>query len=256
MSCIKQKPRLERGLETWYDESVSFSCALFRDGIVSPFLLIFVMQDPLRESVLERPERQLPEKEETVLGSFFELVKVFLFAAVIIIPVKVFLFQPFFVQGSSMEPNFSDGDYLIVSEFGYKTTEVRLGDNLHFSVDAFRDPKRLDVVVFRYPKDPSTYFIKRVIGLPGETVEIKNSKVFIYNTEHPSGFQIDEGAFLPRGVVTPETLKVTLREGEFFVLGDNRQASYDSRSIGPIDETKIIGRVGIRIWPFSALGLH
>ncbi len=214
------------------------------------------MSDSFREQDPERLTGELPEKEETVLGSFFELVKVFLFAALIIIPVKVFLFQPFFVQGSSMEPNFSDGDYLIVSEFGYKTTEVRLGDNLHFSVEAFRDPKRLDVIVFRYPKDPSTFFIKRVIGLPGETVEIKNSKVFIFNEEHPSGFQIDESGFLPKGVTMSETLKVTLGKGEFFVLGDNRQASYDSRAIGPIDEKKIIGRVGVRVWPFSVQGFH
>ncbi|MFZ1720586.1 MAG: signal peptidase I [Candidatus Moraniibacteriota bacterium] len=182
-------------------------------------------------------------------GSFFELLKVLLFAAVIIIPVKTFFFQPFFVEGASMEPSFFGGDYLIVNEFGYKTTDIRLGDTLDFSVRPFRELLRFDAVVFRYPRNPSQYFIKRVIGLPGETVQIKDSRVTIYNKEHPNGFALDDHSYLLPRVITTDMAAVELKPKEYFVLGDNRQNSYDSRVIGPIPENKIIGKVLMRMWP-------
>lgn len=189
-------------------------------------------------------------------GSFFELVKVMLFAAIIIIPVKTFFFQPFFVEGASMEPSFSGGDYLIVNEFGYKTTDIRLGDTLNFSVHPFRDLVRFDAVVFRYPRNPSQYFIKRIIGLPGETVQIKDSRVTIYNKEHPNGFLLDDRSYLSPRVVTTDMAAVELKSDEYFVLGDNRPNSYDSRVIGPIPENKIIGKVSVRVWPFTGAGMY
>lgn len=189
-------------------------------------------------------------------SSFFELLKVLVFAAIIIIPVKTFFFQPFFVEGASMEPSFSGGDYLIVNEFGYKTTDVRLGDNLDFSVKPFRELSRFDAVVFKYPRNPSQYFIKRIIGLPGETIQIKNSQITIYNAEHPTGFLLDDKMFLSPRTVTAETIMTELKPDEYFVMGDNRPNSYDSRAIGPIPEDKIIGRVSVRVWPFTGASVY
>src|SRR3989339_174157 len=95
----------------------------------------------------------------------FEVIKVVLISLAIIIPVRYFLIQPFYVKGASMEPNFFDHEYLIINEIGYRLAK----------------PQRGDIVVFRYPKDPRQYFIKRVIGLPGETMRIKDGKVFVIN---------------------------------------------------------------------------
>jgi signal peptidase I len=170
------------------------------------------------------------------MKSFFafiwEIVKVALIAIVIVIPIRTFLFQPFLVKGESMEPNFHSGDYLIVDQLSYH----------------LREPKRGEVVVFKYPKDPSQRYIKRIIGLPGETVEIKDGKVFI------SGAFLEELDYLPGSVFTPQRdfKAITLDKDQYFVLGDNRQGSFDSRIWGPLPKENIIGKVFIRAWPFTA----
>lgn len=193
------------------------------------------------------------EAEEDVyygVGSFlWELVKVFFWALVIIVPIRVFLLQPFFVQGASMEPNFKDGDYLIVNELGFKETNVGFKDKVLFNVDSFREMKRGDIVVFRYPRQPQQFFIKRVIGLPGEEVRVANGKVMIINKDHPEGFILDESGYLPAGLVTTGSVDRKLSSDEYFVLGDNRQASHDSRAWGPVPKNDVIGRVLIRAWP-------
>ncbi|KKP93871.1 MAG: Signal peptidase I, partial [Candidatus Moranbacteria bacterium GW2011_GWE1_36_7] len=184
------------------------------------------------------------------VGSFlWEVLKVFLWALAIIVPIRVFLFQPFFVQGASMESNFKDGDYLIVNEFGYKKTSLDFAGKHFFTVNSFRELNRADVVVFRYPKDPKQFFIKRVIGLPGEKVKVESGVVTIYNAEHPDGFLLDEKAYLPAGLITNNPATVQLKADEYFVLGDNRQASHDSRVWGPLPEKDVIGKVLIRAWP-------
>jgi signal peptidase I len=194
-----------------------------------------------------------PDDEESLTtGQFFlEMVKVFILAAVIIIPVRVFLFQPFFVQGQSMQPNFEDGEYLVVNEFGYKKTPVAFGETEFFTVSSFRDLSRQEPIVFRSLQKEGQYLIKRVIGLPGESVKIENSKVMIGNSVHPEGFVLDESAYLGKTVVTTDMKAVTLAPDEYFVLGDNRPHSHDSRFFGPIKEDVIIGRVLIRAWPVS-----
>ncbi|MEK9151532.1 MAG: signal peptidase I [Patescibacteria group bacterium] len=189
-------------------------------------------------------------------GLLLEMVKVFLLAVVVIIPVRVFLFQPFFVQGSSMEPNFEDGQYLVISEFGYKQTDFDFSESLSFTVDAFKTIERQDVTVFRYPKNPEQFFIKRVIGLPGEAVEIRRGKVIVSNAIHPDGFVLDESAYIGTGTLTQDMPRVALADDEYFVMGDNRMASYDSRSIGPINKDKIIGRVLLRAWPVGRFSLY
>ncbi len=134
-----------------------------------------------------------------------------------------------------MEPNFENGDYLIVDEISYK----------------LREPQRGEVVVFKYPNDTSQRYIKRIIGLPGETVVIENNKVEISNQE--GNKILDESTYLSLSTFTPGNIRVTLGEDEYFVLGDNRPSSSDSRRWGTLPKEDIIGRVYIRAWPFAAL---
>jgi len=165
----------------------------------------------------------------------WEIFKIVIIALIIVVPIRYFLFQPFFVKGQSMEPNFENGDYLIINELSYR----------------FQDPKRGDVVVFRYPYNPSQRYIKRIIGLPGETLEIHDNKVIIYSEGKTQ--VLDETAYLSPGVLTTGELRVRLDENEYFVLGDNRTFSSDSRSWGLLKRGNIIGKVFLRAWPFTAL---
>jgi signal peptidase I len=135
-----------------------------------------------------------------------------------------------------MLPTFSDGEYLIVDELSYR---------LH-------DPKRGDVIIFKYPKDPSKYFIKRIIGLPGEKIAIEGKKIIITNSEHPDGLMLTE-PYINNG--TESHLSVTLGEGEYFVLGDNRSASSDSRVWGSVPKKLIIGRALIRLTPIREISI-
>ncbi|NTW14830.1 MAG: signal peptidase I [Candidatus Moranbacteria bacterium] len=190
--------------------------------------------------------------EDLGAGQFFlEMVRIFVLAAVIIIPVRVFLFQPFFVQGSSMVPNFHDGEYLVVNEFGYKRTDVGLTDHPIFSVKPFRKLVRQEPIVFRSPQKEDLYLIKRVIGLPGETVRIERGKVVISDDAHPDGWTLDESAYLASSVVTTDMKPVTLGPDQYLVLGDNRMNSLDSRIFGPIDGDLVIGEVLLRAWPIT-----
>jgi len=139
-----------------------------------------------------------------------------------------------------MEPNFYDKEYLIIDEIGYR----------------FHEPARGDIVVFRYPLDPQEFFIKRIIGLPGEKIQFKNGFIYIYNQAYPNGFQLEE-SYLPQDLRTYALNEdvITLSDSQFFVLGDNRDASKDSRSFGPVDKKFITGRVLLRGWPFSRITL-
>ncbi len=169
-------------------------------------------------------------------GTFIiEIIKVIVISLAIIIPVRYFLIQPFYVSGASMEPSFYDNEYLVIDEISYR----------------FSEPERGDIIVFRYPENPSQFFIKRVIGLPGEEVEIRNGYVLIYNEEYPRGIKLDETEYLAESIVTPGSSKTELKDGEYFVMGDNREQSLDSRKIGPITEKDIVGRTWLRAWPFS-----
>jgi len=202
----------------------------------------------------EKNKSNNPAENYSGVGAFIlEIVKVFLMALIIIMPIRIFLFQPFFVQGASMEPNFENNQYLIVNEFGYKQTLAKIANLKLFTVKPFKEMKRQTVVVFRYPKKLDQFFIKRVIGLPGEKVEIKNNQVIIYNDKNPEGFVLDERAYLPGNVRTVWDYSIKLKEKEYFVLGDNRMFSSDSRSWGPVPEEDIIGKVLLRAWPMDKL---
>lgn len=196
-----------------------------------------------------------PENEEQVyygVGSFlWEVVKLFVLVAVIMLPIRTFLFQPFRVQGASMQPNFQNNDYLIVNELTYKQTDVKLLGTHLFTVNATKVLKRGEVVVFRYPKNPEQYFIKRVVGLPGEQIKIVDGRVKIFSQGNPEGEILDESAYLPKGLITSGTVELTLSQDQYFVLGDNRANSSDSRVWGPLPKNDVIGKVLIRAWPFS-----
>lgn len=167
-----------------------------------------------------------------------EIVQIVVIAAAIIIPVRYFLVQPFVVRGASMEPTFVDREYLLVDEISYR---------LH-------EPTRGEVVVFRYPLDPSEFFIKRVVGLPGDTVDIRNGKVIVTNAEHPEGVVLDE-FYLDSVYGSGLESHAVLNPNEYFLLGDNRGASLDSRNFGPVKEEFFIGKVWVRGWPLKRFGV-
>lgn len=162
----------------------------------------------------------------------FEILKIVAIAALIVLPIRYFLFQPFFVRGASMEPNFQNLDYLIIDEISYR----------------LREPERGEVVVFKYPQDPSSRFIKRIIGLPGENIKIEEGKVFI---KEEGEFKLLEEPYLPDSTTTTGDMQVFLEKDEYFVLGDNRTFSSDSRRWGSLSRDKIVGRVFLRLLPFS-----
>jgi len=170
----------------------------------------------------------------------FELIKVVVISLIIIIPIRYFLIQPFYVKGASMEPNFYDHEYLIIDEITYR----------------FKSPIRGDIIVFRYPRNPQEYFIKRIVGLPGEKIQIKNGNVKIYNSQYPDGTILDE-SYLQSGTKTYSLHEdiITLGDEEFFVLGDNRNSSKDSRSFGAVSKSFLSGRVLFRGWPFNRISL-
>ncbi len=164
------------------------------------------------------------------LVALLEVAEVAAIAVVSVIAVRHFVVQPFLVSGESMVPNFHNGDYLLIDEFTYR----------------LRDPKRGEVIVFR--REDSTSFIKRVLGLPGERVHIEGGKVTIFNSEHPDGFLLEEG-YLPATTTTDGVRDVALGQQEYYMLGDNREFSFDSRRWGPMEEDAIVGRVAARLWP-------
>ncbi|MEK9209277.1 MAG: signal peptidase I [Patescibacteria group bacterium] len=167
--------------------------------------------------------------------NIWEIIKFVVVALLIILPIRFWVVQPFIVSGSSMVPNFSNGDYLIIDEFSYH----------------FISPRRGEVVILKFANEP--YFIKRVVGLPGETVEIKAGRVYIHNNQYPEGLLLDE-SYLKDAPTYPD-LKETLASDEYFVLGDNRISSADSRIWGSAKKDSIIGRTFIRLWPAKTIGV-
>ncbi len=163
------------------------------------------------------------EEMKKFWSSAWEILEVVLISVVTVFIIRNFLAQPFLVSGASMEPNFSNGNYLIIDEVTYR----------------FRDPELGEVIVFRYPKDRSVFFIKRIVGLPGERVVVKNSKVTVYRN--------GEAVFSESG--TSGAADVVLEDRQYFVLGDNRYNSFDSRNWGPATREDIIGVARIKVFP-------
>ena len=165
----------------------------------------------------------------------WEFIQVIIIAAIIVFPIRYFIFQPFIVKGDSMVPNFHSGDYLIVDELSYR----------------FSTPSRGDVVVFHYPLQESERFIKRVIGLPGETVEVKDGKITITSKDGKNSMVLNEQLYLPNLLFTDGKSNITLKDDEYFVMGDNRQFSYDSRAWGILPKKELIGKASLRLFPIN-----
>lgn len=164
-----------------------------------------------------------------------ELFRFLVIAAIIVMPIRFFIMQPFVVSGSSMDPTFHNKEYLITDKLTY---------NLH-------EYKRGDVVVLKLPSENDKHLLKRLIGLSGDTVTLEtNGNITIKNTTHPQGFTVYE-SYLENH--DGYNLTITIPEGKVFVLGDNRPVSYDSRAWGLLDEDKLVGRVYLRLWPLNKI---
>ena len=168
------------------------------------------------------------EKKELSLLSFILIV------IAIVVPVRLFIAKPFIVSGTSMSPTFESWHYLIIDQVTYR----------------LREPARGEVIVMRYPLDESRYFIKRIIGLPGETVIIEGTIVTIKNAQYPEGFQLTE-PYVAEMNKSENHIVTQLADGEYFVLGDNRGASADSRYWGMLPKRDIVGRAYLRLFPFT-----
>lgn len=168
----------------------------------------------------------------------WDILKTIAVVIVLFLIIRFYVVQPFIVEGKSMEPTLSPYEYLIIEKISYR---------LH-------PPSRGDIIVFDYPKNPKIKFIKRVIALPGEKIVIKKGKVFIYNEMHPEGVQLQEN-YLPSFSETSGNISLTLKEDEYFVLGDNRENSSDSRTWGALLRKNIVGRACIILFPFNKMGL-
>jgi len=183
------------------------------------------------------PTPPVTPPQKTGTGYFlWEIIKFAAISVAIVAPIRLFIVSPFIVSGASMEPTFDTGHYLIVDEISYR----------------FEKPERGDVVVFRYPGDPGKFLIKRIVGLPGETVLINHGDVIIKNEQFPAGIPLSEPYIeFPR---ESESLTTTLTPDEYFVMGDNRNNSADSRLWGPLPAEYITGRALVRLFPISKIG--
>ena len=171
-------------------------------------------------------------------STILENIRFLLIIFAIVIPVRMFIAQPFLVRGDSMLPTFVNKDYLIVDEISYR----------------FKNPGRGDVVVFRMPDaKEKRYLIKRIIGLPGETLIFNGSSISVKNTDHPKEFTLTEPYITPGSFSTGS--EITLDDQSYFVMGDNRPNSYDSRSWGALDKEYLVGRVILRMYHFDTLGI-
>lgn len=171
-------------------------------------------------------------------GALTDIVKFALIALLIVVPIRWFVAQPFIVKGASMEPTFQNGDYLIVDQLSYR----------------FQEPERGDVIIMRYPKDPTVFFIKRVIGLPNETVELVGEHVIIRRDGDSPSLTLDQ-SFLDPARASEAYGTYALGPDEYFVMGDNRDASSDSRSWGPLPKKNVIGHALLRLLPVAHAAL-
>ncbi|MGI9118055.1 MAG: signal peptidase I [Minisyncoccia bacterium] len=195
------------------------------------------MEDKQNKEIEQTQAQVQTETKPTFKEEVKEFIRFFIIALAIIIPIRLYIMQPFVVSGLSMFPTFHDKDYLIIDKLSYE-----LGT-----------PHRGDVVVFQYPGDPSKYFIKRMVGLPGDRVVITAGKVTIYNTQHPEGLKLDETTYVPDPQL--DTIEKTVPENSYYVMGDNRKESYDSRSWGFVPKKLLTGRAFLRLYPFNAINI-
>ena len=179
---------------------------------------------------------RLPTTQGKKENFFKEIIKFALLAVVIVLPIRLFIAQPFIVSGGSMDPTFADKQYLIVDQISYR----------------FEDPQRGDVIIFRYPLNIKKFFIKRIIGLPSETIEVRGSKVAVTDKETEKIFTLNE-PYIDSRKSRNDQVSITLKDDEYFVMGDNRTESNDSRIWGPLKHSLIIGRPFVRLFPIGKI---
>lgn len=182
-------------------------------------------------------EETRPSQNKTLGENILEFVRFVFIVLIIVVPIRAFVAQPFIVSGHSMDPTFADGEYLIVDEISYR----------------FHAPARGDVIVFRPPQDENRFYIKRVIGLPGETVTIEGATVIIQNESGDESFPLEEPYIQKPGRDGKRSW--TLKNDEYFVMGDNRRESSDSRSWGALPEHEIVGRAYLRLLPLRSIDI-
>ncbi|MCX6753912.1 MAG: signal peptidase I [Candidatus Nomurabacteria bacterium] len=178
----------------------------------------------------------VPEKSKfkKFLEDGWDLLKFAIIALAVVIPIRMWIAQPFVVSGESMYPTFDNGQYLIVDEISYILGSAHRGD----------------VVIFRYPGDTKRFFIKRIIGLPNEKITIVNGEITITNKDHPDGFKMVEPYINEKEFTGGE---YTTKDNEYFVMGDNRNRSSDSRTWGILPQKLMIGKAFLRLIPFSTV---
>jgi signal peptidase I len=171
------------------------------------------------------------------LGAFFlDILEVVVFAIAIFLFVYLLILRPHKIKGASMEPNYPDGEYLLTEKISYYR----------------QNPQRGDVVVFKPPVTEDDEFIKRVIGVPGETISFQNGKVYVNNQELEESY-IDVPTY--GSTFLSDGKEYTVPEGQYFVLGDNRPHSSDSRVWGPITKDKVNGKAWLIYWPITKVGV-
>lgn len=176
--------------------------------------------------------------ESTKPNTFWEFLKAIVISLLIVIPIRAYVAQPFIVDGASMEPAFHGGEYLIIDEISY----------------ALREPKRGEVIVFRFPLRPSQFFIKRIIALPGETVDIRDSVVTITASDGKS-FVLPEEYIASNVHTAPNVEHVVLGPEQYYVMGDNREHSSDSRIWGALPRSFMMGKVWVRLLPIPSFSV-
>ena len=178
-----------------------------------------------------------PKKKSWWKNLIKEIIIFAFIAFGIVLPFRLYVAEPYVVDGRSMDPTFATGDYLVVDKLSYE----------------IGTPQRNSVIVFKYPGDTRKSFIKRIIGLPGETVMVKNNTVTIINDENPKGFILDQSY-----VTHPspsDSSEEKLSDDEYFVMGDNRAESFDSRYWGPLNKKYLLGKPLVRLFPVSKIGI-
>ncbi len=195
------------------------------------------MQEEEAQKTDEGAAAEQPGAGSGFRKELWEIAKVVIISLAIVLPIRYYIAQPFIVRGASMEPNFANSEYLIVDEISYR----------------FGEPVRGDVVVFRYPMDPRQFFIKRIVGLPGERIETRSGRIVVTGADGIP-FTLEE-PYLPLAYrqIGPD-FKIALAADEYFVMGDNRNASSDSRVWGPLKRDLVVGKAFFRVWPPGAFG--
>ena len=170
---------------------------------------------------------------------FLDFIETIVIALAIFVVVYRFLFQPHQVKGSSMYDNFHDGEYLLTDKVSFR----------------FRSPERGDVVVFKAPQNEDYDYIKRIIALPGDAVKISGGRIYLNNTLLDEAGYLDARITTHAGIYAKEGQTVTVPAAEYFVMGDNRSNSSDSREWGPVPAANLVGRAWLRYWPINQIGV-